>query len=117
MVACLNYPPRGGRMHVLIDAVFAHMGGAFIYLLNVVRTLASTSDENHYTVYVPQATRKEIEAHTTRRKYVTLVDYPYANTGGLARTYFDQVVIPRLIRKEKMNVLFTSSGFGSYWSL
>ena len=41
--------------------------------------------------------------------------YPYASTAGGARIYFDQVRIPQLVKEHKIDVLFSSTGFGTFF--
>ncbi|QXD16177.1 glycosyltransferase family 4 protein [Rhodocaloribacter litoris] len=102
-------------MHVLINAASANMGGALTYLINVVRQLPARAPENRFTVVLPAASRPKVETFGPFPN-VTLVDYPHADTGGLARNYFDQVEIPRMVRRLQADVLFSSTGFGTFRS-
>jgi glycosyltransferase involved in cell wall biosynthesis len=42
--------------------------------------------------------------------------YPFARTQGLARLYFDQVVLPLQVQREGGDVLFSATGFGTLYS-
>ncbi len=102
-------------VHVLVNAASAHMGGALTYLLNVVRCLSQVAPADRFTVYLPSHSRDKVEAMGPFTN-VTLVDYPYHTTGGPARNYFDQIVIPRQLRARQADVLFSSTGFGTFVS-
>ncbi|GIV57675.1 MAG: glycosyl transferase [Rhodothermaceae bacterium] len=102
-------------MRVLINAASANMGGALTYLINVVRQCPARAPDDHVTVVLPAASRPKVEAFGPFPN-VTLLDYPYADTGGPARNYFDQVEIPRMVRHRQADVLFSSTGFGTFRS-
>ncbi len=102
-------------MNVLINAASANMGGAVTYLKNILRWLPVAAPEDHFTVYLPEATKPKLTGieETSRLKLIT---YPHDNTGGAARMYFDQVGMLKLLKKHNANLLFSSTGFGTYWS-
>jgi len=102
-------------MHVLINAASANMGGAVTYLQNVLRWLPRVAPEDNFTVFVPRETIGKL-ADTGEARNVDIRAYPYENTGGKERFYFDQVLLPRLVRSSKVDVLFSSTGFGTYVS-
>jgi glycosyltransferase involved in cell wall biosynthesis len=99
-------------MRVLINAASAHMGGAVTYLQNVLQWLPEVAPQDEYIVYVPQATREKLSS----QEGVALHSYPYSSTQGAQRLYFDQVALPSLAREKNIDVLFSSTGFGSLWS-
>ena len=101
-------------MRVLINAASAHMGGSVTYLRNVVHWLPRIAPEDQFFIYLPEATIKKLDAPVDGSN-VHLVHYPYASTAGGARIYFDQVRIPQLVKELKIDVLFSSTGFGTFF--
>lgn len=99
-------------MRVLINAASAHMGGSVTYLQNVLQWLPEVAPRDEFIVCVPSATRARLPSQDG----VTLWAYPYSSTQGLRRLYFDQVTLPRVARAEDVDVLFSSTGFGTLWS-
>lgn len=101
-------------MRVVVNAASAHMGGAVTYLRNVLRWAPLVAPEAALIVYVPAATYEKLAGLAAPQ--VRLESYPYASTSGLARLYFDQVRIPQLAREHGADVLFSSTGFGTFFS-
>lgn len=99
-------------MRVFINAASAHMGGAVTYLQNILEWLPEVAPHDEFIVCVPDATRDQLPV----REGVTVRAYPYPSTKGLQRLCFDQVVVPHVVRQEKIDALFSSTGFGSFWS-
>lgn len=99
-------------MRVLVNAASAHMGGAVTFLKNVLRTLPEVADDIVLVVCVPSSTRPTIQSLAAQN--VVIRNYPYADTSGAARVRFDQFDIPRLVRKLGIDVLFSSTGFGTF---
>jgi hypothetical protein len=102
-------------MRVLINAASANMGGAVTYLQNVVRWLPEVAPDDDFIVYAPPGTIEKL-AKPGALSNVRLESYPYSAPGGGARVYFDQAAIPRLIRQYKTDLLFSSTGFGTFFS-
>lgn len=102
-------------MRVLMNAASANMGGALTYLKNVLGWAARLAADDQFLVVVPQHTREKIGA-AAKAENITVRTYPYARTGGIARLYFDQVAVPRLAAAENADVLFSSTGFGTFYS-
>lgn len=102
-------------MRVLINAASAHMGGSVTYLLNVIQVLPEIAPGDHFIVVLPRASRKRA-VDLGPFDNVKFVDYPYDDTAGLSRSYFDQVEIPRMIRSREIDVLYSSTGFGTFLS-
>ena len=99
-------------MQILINAASAHMGGAVTYLQNVLRRLPEQAAVHRVIVYVPKATTEVLP----NRPEVDVRPYPYSSTRGLSRLYFDQVRMPRIAAREKVDVLLSATGFGTVWS-
>jgi glycosyltransferase involved in cell wall biosynthesis len=102
-------------MHVLINAASANMGGALTYLINVGRLLPTVAQEDRFTIVLPARSREKLEAFGPFPN-IELIDYPHTDTGGVARYHFDQVEIPRMVRRKQADALFSSTGFGTYMS-
>jgi len=103
-------------MKVAVNAISAKTGGAVTYLQNMLpelaRRLSRTGD-----VVVWRA-----DAPTADDSWPRGVDYrrDAALSGGLVpsgtaakRLWFDQVALPRTLRRERFDVLFSSANFGS----
>lgn len=103
-------------MHVLINAASANMGGAVTYLKNVLRWMPEVAPLDRITVIIPKATHEKLELLPTFIDRIRIQYYPYANTGGLNRFYFDQIEIPRLVSRMGADVLFSSTGFATWKS-
>ncbi|MDX1546579.1 MAG: glycosyltransferase family 1 protein [Rhodothermales bacterium] len=102
-------------MRVLINAASAHMGGSVTYLRNVLRWAPQLAPDDEFIAYVPAKTRAKLAGAGVDPR-VTLEPYPYADTSGPSRLYFDQVRIPRLLGEHRADVLFSSTGFGTFFS-
>jgi glycosyltransferase involved in cell wall biosynthesis len=101
-------------MNVLVNAASIKTGGGLTYLTEVVRTLAGTEGHS-FTVFMAPEARDRLEPHADGER-IRLVPYPYASTSGAARLYFDQVVVPRIVRKDGHDVLYSATGFGTFRS-
>jgi glycosyltransferase involved in cell wall biosynthesis len=99
-------------MRILLNAASAHMGGAVTHLQNILDRLPEELPRAHIIVYVPEGTT----AALPKRAGVEVRPYPYASTQGLRRLYFDQVAVPRRAARERVDVLFSATGFGTLWS-
>ena len=89
------------------------MGGAVTYLQNLLRWLPRISSGDHYTVYVPSATYDKI-VEPFKADCITFEKYPYANTGGMARIYFDQFRVAGIAKELNADLVFSSTGFGTF---
>lgn len=99
-------------MRVLINAASAHMGGAVTYLRNVLRWLPTAAPDVEAVVYVPPVTRERLS--DLESPSVDLRSYPFGATSGSRRLFFDQVLLPRDARRERADVLFSATGFGTF---
>lgn len=88
------------------------MGGALTYLKNVLRWAGEQTPEDHFLVYAPLSTQEQLGEKVASN--IEVRSYPFSNTGGAARLFFDQVLIPRRVAEEGIDVLFSSTGFGSF---
>jgi len=102
-------------MRILINAASAHLGGSITYLANLLRYLPVAMPDCEFVVYLPTETYTQFQK-TDWAKTVTLKCYPYHSTSGASRLYFDQVIIAQLVRAHKCDLLFSTTGFGTYFS-
>jgi glycosyltransferase involved in cell wall biosynthesis len=101
-------------MTILVNAVSTNTGGGVTYLENVLRWSPEVAPHHRWIVYVPSPTRERLNAIVDLSS-VELRDYPHASTNGARRVHFDQVQLPRIARRESADVLFSSTGFGTFW--
>ena len=101
-------------MHVLINAASANMGGAVTYLNNILKWLPVAAPKDKFTVIVPGETLAKLKKYEIPGQ-VILQQYPYQDTGSLQRMYFDQVGINHFVRNQNVDLVFSSTGFGTYY--
>ena len=99
-------------MKILINGASAHMGGGLTHLQNILKWLPEQVPVGRVVVYVPETTIEKLPD----REGVDIRAYPYASTQGLRRLYFDQIEIPRLVRRTGTDLLLSVTGFGTLWS-
>lgn len=101
-------------MRILINAASANRGGAVIYLRNLLKWFPEVASQHQFIVYVPGETLEKLMS--LGGNGVLLRSYPFADTAGMRRLYFDQVKIPQLVRKYEVDLLFSTTGFGTLLS-
>lgn len=107
-------------MRIFINAASAHMGGAVTYLKHLLERLPQQLPQQpprqegrgRVVAYAPAATLHQVPTGDR----VETRPYPFARTQGLARLYFDQVVLPLQVQREGGDVLFSATGFGTLYS-
>jgi glycosyltransferase involved in cell wall biosynthesis len=104
-------------MKIAINAVSAKRGGAVTYLQNMLPVLRASlggAAQNRVVVWRP-------EGQTADARWPDGIEYRQdaTATGGvgavgstLGRLWFDQVSLPRALRTEQFDVLFSSANFG-----
>jgi glycosyltransferase involved in cell wall biosynthesis len=95
-------------MRILIHAAAAKIGGAGTYIRTLARELAQHS-EHDYLFLVPEAQADAIRGIAPHISVLT------NNLGGLRRLWFDQMELPRILRRERIDVLFSSANFGTFF--
>ena len=101
-------------MHVLINAASANMGGAVTYLNNVLKWLPELAPEDKFIIIAPESTLDKFKKFQVDGQ-VILQRYPHKKTGGLARMFFDQVSINQMTDQKKIDLVFSSTGFGTFY--
>src|SRR5579872_363195 len=95
-------------MRILIHAVAAKMGGAGTYIRTLARELAQ-APEHDYLFVVPEAQAPAI------RGLAPNISLLVNNLTGLRRLWFDQIELPRLLRRERIDVLFSTANFATFF--
>ncbi|HLM71306.1 MAG TPA: hypothetical protein VK459_01385, partial [Polyangiaceae bacterium] len=100
-------------MNVAVNAISAKVGGAATYLANVLPELQRRIVEDRRGRLVvfrgagegsfPEGIDYRFDAGASERA---------GRSGTLRRLWFDQVKLPMLLRREAMDVLFSSANFG-----
>lgn len=96
-------------MKVLINAVSAKLGGAATYVRNLAASLGELTDANDsYVFLVPPERAGEMPADGAR---VRVLSSNAASGSYARRSWWDQVTLRRLVRRERPDVLFSSANF------
>lgn len=98
-------------MRILIDALSARHGGGITYMHYLPQALATVDTENEYIVLVSSRYQQEIVAALPTTWQV--MDIPLAEEAFLSRWWYLQTKLPAIIRKYKIDVLFTVIEMGS----
>ena len=94
-------------MRILIHALAAKMGGAANYINTLAQEL-SQSGEHDYLFLVPEA-----QAPTLRGlPHISLLA---KDLTWIRRLWFDQVELPRLLRRERIDVLYSTANFATFF--
>lgn len=99
----------GPCLKVLISAVAAKSGGAETYVRNLVRDLPKRDTDLDYVLYVPDSLAKELSQRTAGIK---IVGVSVGYQGPWKRLWWDQITLRRILVREKIDVLFSTSDFG-----
>ena len=100
-------------MRILINAASAGLGGALTYITNFLRELPGVAaPRDRFFVVVPSPARDSLHSIIDKGR-VELIPYLAGKSTALQRFYFDSWIIPRIARERKVDVLFSSTGFGT----
>ncbi len=93
---------------IVINAVSAKSGGAATYIHNLANSLAERSPEMEFLICVPpRVAQMKIAASNVR-----LLETDIGHQSARRRFYWDQVVLRRLLKQERADLLLSSSDFG-----
>ena len=98
-------------MRVLLNAVAAKMGGAANYIRALAREL-TVEDQHEFLFLVPESQATPI------REIAPDIRVIVSNVGEesfLRRLWFDQVELPRILRRERIDVLFSTANFATFF--
>ena len=99
-------------MKVLINAVSAKSGGAATYIENLIRSLADADSRHSYIFLVPPQSAKtsHVDSENVEVRETTI-----GLGAAWKRFLWDQLTIRHLVRKEHVDVIVSSSDFGTLW--
>lgn len=99
-------------MRVLVNAVAARMGGASNYINALARELVQVN--NHEFIFVvPNSLADSIRGLAP---HIIVLPTNIAEQAFVRRLWFDQVELPRLLCRERIDVLFSSANFATLFS-
>lgn len=96
-------------MRVLLNAVSAKMGGAANYLRNIACELESLAPEDEFVCVVPD---EQVVTFRGLARNLQVIGTPVSNDSYLRRLWFDQVTLRRMLRREKIDVLYSTANLG-----
>lgn len=99
---------------MLVNAASSYMGGSVTYLRNLLGALAALGGGDSIAVVLPEPTRDLLASEIEAAGAATEV-FRGPPGRNLARIAFDQVGIPRLLRRTGADVLFSAVGFGTFF--
>ena len=98
-------------MRVLLNAVAAKMGGAANYIRTLARELVDV-DQHEFVFLVPEAQATAIRGIAN---HIRVLASNVAELSFLQRLWFDQVELPRILRREHIDVLFSTANFATFF--
>jgi glycosyltransferase involved in cell wall biosynthesis len=96
-------------MRVLVNAVAAKMGGAANYIRTIARELASV-DQHEFLFLVPETQAAAIRGIAS---HICVIASNIAAQPFPRRLWFDQVELPRILRRDHIDVLFSTANFAT----
>jgi glycosyltransferase involved in cell wall biosynthesis len=96
-------------MRVLVNAVSAKMGGAANYIRTIARELASVN-QHEFLFLVPET---EAAAMSGIAPHICAIASNIAERPFPQRLWFDQVELPRILRRERIDILFATANFAT----
>src|SRR5262245_47927311 len=99
-------------MKILINAVSAKSGGAATYIENLIHSLSKANSPHCYIFLVPPQGVKS--SHINCEK-VKVFETGIGLSAPWKRFLWDQLTIRHLVRKENIDIIVSSSDFGTLW--
>jgi glycosyltransferase involved in cell wall biosynthesis len=96
-------------LRVLLNAVAAKMGGAANYIRNIALELESLAPEHEFICVVPE---EQVDTVRGLARNLQVIAAPVSNDSYLRRLWFDQVTLRRMLRSERIDVLYSTANFG-----
>src|SRR3989337_4575700 len=100
-------------MRIGINLLSISTGGAEIYVVNLIKNLAMIDKENRYEVFISKEKRGQFEVDQHNFKFIELsskLSIPYY------RIIWEQVFLPIILKKDKIDVLFSSGNIDILFS-
>ena len=98
-------------MRVLLNAVAAKMGGG----ANYIRTLARELAEQHQHEFLFLVPGSQAAAIRDIAPHIRVIASNTTEQSFLRRLWFDQVEVPRILRRERIDVLFSTANFATFF--
>jgi glycosyltransferase involved in cell wall biosynthesis len=98
-------------MRILLNAVAAKMGGG----ANYIRTLAGELADQHQHEFLFLVPESQAAAIREIAPQIRVIASDVAEQSFLRRLWFDQVDVPRILRRERIDVLFSTANFGTFF--
>jgi glycosyltransferase involved in cell wall biosynthesis len=96
-------------MKVVIKAASAKMGGALTYICDFVRLAATIAPDCEFVVLLPSETIARLPPFPTG---VRLVGVPSTGMTPIARLWWEQVSLRKLLRQEKPDLVYATGNLG-----
>jgi glycosyltransferase involved in cell wall biosynthesis len=96
-------------MRILLNAVAAKMGGGANYIRTLARELAD-QHQHEFLFLVPES---QATAIRDIAPHIRVIASNVAEQPFLRRLWFDQVEVPRILRRERIDVLFSTANFAT----
>ena len=96
-------------LRALINAVSAKMGGAANYIRNIASELEKVAPEDEFIIVLPANQARAIKRTAPNIRVITT-----PNAGLLRRVWFDQVTLRRMLRSERVDVLYSTANLGMF---
>jgi glycosyltransferase involved in cell wall biosynthesis len=96
-------------LRVLLNAVSAKMGGAANYIRNIACELESLAPEDEFICVVPD---QQVAAVCGLARNFQVIGAPASKYSYLRRLWFDQVTLRRMLRSERIDVLYSTANLG-----
>ena len=96
-------------MRVLLNAASAKMGGAVNYLHNIAQQLETVAPEDEFICIVPE--NRVATFHGLARNFL-VIGTRASNGSYLSRIWFEQVTLRRMLRSQRIDVLFSTANLG-----
>ncbi|MBU2523575.1 glycosyltransferase family 4 protein, partial [Patescibacteria group bacterium] len=88
--------------------------GIGVYTINLLKSLAQIDSENQYIIVVPQpssSSKKRVASNSSENKSPSnfkFINAPYPNipTSSLKKTYWEQIIVPRVFKANKVDIAF-----------
>lgn len=106
-------------MRVLINAATANMGGALNYITHLVKELSHRDSDDAFFVLAPPPTvalLHEILARAPHPQSIQLITSNQKGSSPLKSLWKNLREVSNLAKTHRCDVLFSSTGFGTWWS-
>jgi glycosyltransferase involved in cell wall biosynthesis len=98
-------------MKVVIKAASVKMGGVLTYICDFLLHATILEPRSEFVVLLPEETISKLP---TQPKNVRLVPVPTSSMTALARVWWEQMTLRRLIRRESPDFVYSTGNFGIF---